>query len=62
MFYELYHKHLGYTHTATLENGVTITCYEDGTAEGSDGRKYRVVTHLDEEEDVVVDGWEPIEE
>lgn len=62
MFYELYHKHLGYTHTATLENGVTITCYEDGMAEGSDGRKYRVVTHLDEEEDVVVDGWEPIEE
>ena len=61
MFYEISHKNLGYTHTATLENGVTIICYEDGTAHGSDGRNYRVVTHLDEEEDVVVDGWEPIE-
>ena len=62
MFYELSHKNLGYTHTAHLENGVILTCYEDGTADGSDGRKYRVVTHLDEEEDVVVDGWEPTEE
>ncbi len=62
MFFEISHKNMGYTHTAILENGVRIHCYDNGTAQGNDGRIYRVVTHLDEEEDVVVDGWEPIEE
>lgn len=62
MFFEISHKKLGYTHTAKLENGVIINAYDNGTADGNDGRKYRVVTHLDEEEEVVVDGWEPIDE
>ena len=47
-----------YMYSAELENGVTITAFEDGTADGSDGKRYRLVSHLDEEDDVVIDGWE----
>ena len=46
---------------ARLENGVVIYAFEDGTASGSDGNKYRVVTHLDEDDEVVTDGWEKTE-
>ncbi len=49
-----------YMYTATLENGVIITAYADGTAEGNDGKRYRLISHLDNEEETVVDGWEEI--
>lgn len=51
-------------YTAVLDNGVTITAYEDGTADGNDGRKYRAISHIDKCEfydvldDTVADGWE----
>ncbi len=47
-----------YMYTALLDNGVTIDAYADGTAEGDDGNRYRLVSHLNEEEEVVADGWE----
>lgn len=49
-----------YMYTALLDNDVIIDAYADGTAEGNDGNKYRLVSHLDEEEEVVIDGWELI--
>lgn len=48
-------------YTAVLENGVTITAYTDGTADGDDGNRYHHVTHLNDEEEVIFDGWELIE-
>ncbi len=62
MFYELSYEKKGYMYTAQLENGIVIHAFDDGTATGSDGNVYRVVTHLDEEEEVVTDGWELLEE
>ena len=48
-------------YTAELDNGVTIDAYADGTADGDDGNRYRLVSHLDEDEEVIIDGWEMIE-
>ena len=50
-----------YMYTAELDNGVTIDAYADGTAVGDDGNRYRLVSHLDEDEEVIIDGWEMIE-
>lgn len=53
-----------YMYTAVLNNGVTITAYADGTADGNDGHKYRVISHIDKCEfydvldDTITDGWE----
>lgn len=58
---EVSYKVKPYMYTAELENGVIITAYEDGTADGSDGNRYRLVSHLDDEEEVIIDGWELIE-
>ncbi len=52
-----YYKKL-YMYTATLDNGVSVDAYADGTGKGDDGNSYRLVSHLDEDEDVVIDGWE----
>ena len=57
-----------YMYTATLNNGVIIQAFEDATAEGSDGRRYRLTSHIDPCEfydvfdETIVDGWELIEE
>lgn len=61
MFYETSYKVLGYMYTAKLENGVIVHTFDDGTAVGNDGKNYRVVTHFDENEEVVTDGWKLIE-
>lgn len=61
MFYELSYKVYGYMYTAKLENGVTIHAFDDGHAIGSDGKTYCIVSHLDDEEEVVTDGWEMVE-
>lgn len=61
MFYEVSHEVRGFMYKATLENGVVIYAFDDGTASGNDGNKYRVVTHLDDEDEVVTDGWEKTE-
>ena len=49
-----------YMYTAVLSNGDRILAFADGTARGDSGREYRIITHLDENEEVVVDGWEEI--
>ncbi len=61
MFFEVSHEVLGFMYKAKLENGVVIYAFDDGTASGDDGSKYRVVTHLDEDDEVVTDGWEKTE-
>ena len=57
LFKEISYCKKPYMYTALLDNGVTITAYSDGTAEGSDGNTYRIISHLDDDEEVVVDGW-----
>ena len=49
-----------YMYTAVLSNGERIIAFADGTARGDSGREYKIITHLDENEEVVVDGWEEI--
>lgn len=60
MLTELSYIREDYMYTATLSNGDRIIAFTDGTARGDSGNKYRIVSHLDENEEVVVDGWEPI--
>ncbi len=60
MFQETSYEVKKYMYTAKLDNGVTIIAYEDGTADGFDGNRYRLISHFNEEEEVVVDGWEQI--
>ena len=47
-----------YMYTAILSNGDRILAFEDGTARGDSGNTYRLISHLDEDEEVVIDGWE----
>ncbi len=61
LYQEKSYKIKPYMYTAELDNGDIITAYEDGTADGSDGKRYRLISHLDEFDEVVVDGWELIE-
>ncbi|MBO5360966.1 MAG: hypothetical protein J6B25_09030 [Clostridia bacterium] len=61
LFQEKSYFKKSYMYTAVLDNGVTIDAYADGTADGNDGSRYRLVSHLDEDEEVVIDGWEMIE-
>ena len=49
-----------YMYTAVLSNGERIIAFADGTARSDSGREYRIITHIDENEEVVVDGWEEI--
>lgn len=49
-----------YMYTAVLSNGDRILAFADGTARSDSGRNYRIITHLDENEEVIVDGWEEI--
>ena len=60
MFIEINYKREPYMYTATLSNGETIIAFEDGTARSTTDNKYKIVTHLDETEEVIVDGWELI--
>lgn len=56
-----------YMYTAVLNNGVIITAFEDGTADGNDRHKYRQISHIDSCEfydvldETMIDGWEIIE-
>ena len=58
MLKELSYEVKKYMYNAVLENGVSITAYEDGTATGNDGLNYRLISHLDENDEVITDGWE----
>ena len=68
IFKEIEYESKDYLFTAVLDNGVTIHAFADGTADGSDGRRYRAVSHIDPFEiydvfdETIVDGWELIEE
>ncbi len=68
IFKEVKYINKDYLYTAKLDNGVTVQAFADGTGDGSDGRRYRLVSHIDPCEfydvydEIVVDGWELIEE
>lgn len=60
MLKEISYEVKKYMYTAVLENGANITAYEDGTATDNEGRQYRLISHLDENEEVIIDGWKQI--
>lgn len=45
---------------AVLENDVLIIAYEDGTATDLKGNRYQLISHLDENDEAVTDGWQLI--
>ena len=45
-------------YVAVLDNGTFIIAYEDGTAKDLQGNRYRLVSHLDENDEVIIDGWQ----
>ena len=49
-----------HSYVAVLDNGTFIIAYEDGTAKDLQGNCYRLVSHLDEDDETVIDGWQPI--
>ena len=53
IFYDNDHMYV-----AQLENSVYIIAHEDGTAIGSDGNHYRLISHIDDNDEVIVDGWQ----
>lgn len=42
---------------AVLENDTFIIAYEDGTATDLNGNRYQLISHLDENNEIVTDGW-----
>lgn len=60
MLYEISYIKEDYMYTASLSNGDRIIAFANGTARGDSGRNYRIITHLDENEEVIIDGWEEI--
>ena len=59
MLKEIYYDS-NHMYVAKLENGEFIIAYENGAATDLSGRRYRLISHLDENEEVITDGWEPI--
>ncbi len=47
-------------YVAVLDNGAFIIAYEDGTATDLNGNRYQFLSHLDENEETVTDGWQVI--
>ncbi len=60
MLYEISYIKEDYMYTATLSNGDRVIAFADGTGRGDSGKEYRIITHLDENEEVIIDGWEEI--
>lgn len=56
VFFDSTHEYI-----AKLENEVFIMGYSDGTAIGTDGNRYRHVVELDDDENIIKDGWVIIE-
>ncbi len=48
-----------YMYTATLDNGDTIIALENGTARNQSGDIYNIVSHVDENDEIIVDGFKP---
>ncbi len=60
MLTEISFEKESYMYTAVLSNGDRIIAFEDGTARGDSGNRYKIVSHLNEDEEVIIDGWEMI--
>ncbi len=60
MFKEIFYDS-NHMYVAVLDNGSFIIAYEDGTATDLQGRKYRHIAEYDENEVMILDGWEPEE-
>lgn len=43
-------------YVAVLDNGAFILAYENGTAVDPQGRKYELVSHIDENSETIIDG------
>lgn len=54
-FYDNNHMYV-----AVLENDTFIIAYEDGTAADLNGNRYQLISHLDENNETVTDGWQLI--
>ena len=54
-FYDNNHMYI-----SVLENDVLIIAYEDGTATDLKGNRYQLISHLDENDEAVTDGWQLI--
>ncbi len=54
-FYDNNHMYI-----AVLENDTFIIAYEDGTAKDLYGNRYQLISHLDENNETVTDGWQLI--
>lgn len=48
-----------YIAQAVLENGVTLLILPDGSADGSDGRKYYNVSEEINDDEITTVGWTP---
>lgn len=60
MIHEISYIIEDYMYTAILSNGDRIIAFANGTARGDSGSEYKIITHLDENEEVIIDGWEQI--
>lgn len=54
-FYDNNHMYV-----AVLENDTFIIAYENGTATDLNGNRYQLISHLDENNETVTDGWQLI--
>ncbi len=55
VFFDSSHEYV-----ARLDNGAYIIGFSDGTAVGTDGRKYRHIVQLDDDDNIIEDGWQLI--
>ena len=49
-----------HSYVAVLDNGTFIIAYGDGTAKDLQGNLYRHICEYDENENIIADGWQPI--
>ncbi len=52
VFFDSSHEYV-----AKLDNGVYIIGFSDGTALGTDGKRYRHTVELDADDNIIADGW-----
>ncbi|MBQ3604303.1 MAG: hypothetical protein IJA02_10715 [Clostridia bacterium] len=45
-------------YVAVIENGAFIIVYENGTALDLQGQKYKLISHIDENSETVIDCWQ----
>lgn len=57
MHKEINTKMEGYMYTAVLSNGDTVYAFDNGIGKGLSGITYKLITHVDENDEIVTDGW-----